>query len=134
MKATPLLGAGPTVTTTLPELAPLGTGTTMVEEFQLVGEPGTPLNVTDPGAEPKLAPVIVTDVPNHPDAGETVLITGFVTTEYGNELLDRLPAVTTKFPEVTPDGTGTTMVVEFQLVGEPATPLNITVPGEEPKL
>jgi hypothetical protein len=35
--------------------------------------------------------------------------------------------VTTTFPVVAPLGTGTAMLVALQLVGEPATPLNVTV-------
>ena len=46
VKFTPLLGAAPTVTTTLPEMAPLGTGTTMDVELQLVGIAVVPSNVT----------------------------------------------------------------------------------------
>lgn len=57
------------VTTTLPVVAPLGTGTMMVVEFQLVGVPEIPLNVTVPWVEPKLVPEIVTEVPMGPDVG-----------------------------------------------------------------
>src|SRR6266853_3944717 len=35
--------------------------------------------------------------------------------------------VTTTFPVVAPAGTGTVMLVAFQLVGVPAVPLNVTV-------
>src|SRR5437763_15155968 len=46
------------------------------------------------------------------------------------------PTVTTKFPDVAQYGTGATMLVEFQLVGEAAVPLNMTalVPCDAPKL
>lgn len=46
VKGTPLLATPATVTTTLPEVAPDGTGTTMEEALQLVGVPRVPLKVT----------------------------------------------------------------------------------------
>src|SRR6266487_1646997 len=46
VKLTPLLATVPTVTTTLPLVAPLGTGTAMLVSPQLVGVPGIPLKVT----------------------------------------------------------------------------------------
>ena len=69
VKFTPLLATPPTVTTTLPVVAPLGTGTTILAGPQLVGVPAVPLNVTVlvPCASPKFAPVIVTDVAAGPD-------------------------------------------------------------------
>jgi len=71
VKLTPLLATPPTVTTTLPVVAPLGTGATMLVAFQLVGPAAIPLNVTVlvPCVAPKFAPVIVTDVPTNPDVG-----------------------------------------------------------------
>src|SRR5215471_4119455 len=48
-------------------------------------------------------------------------------------LLNTLPTVTTTFPVVAPDGTGTTMPVADQLVGVAGVPLNVTVPGVDPK-
>ena len=43
--------------------------------------------------------------------------------------------MTITFPVVAPTGTGTTIAVELQLMGIPATPLNVTelVPCVEPK-
>jgi hypothetical protein len=69
VKFTPLLATPPTVTTTFPVVAPLGTGTTILVGPQLVGVPAVPLNVTVlvPCASPKFAPVIVTDVAAGPD-------------------------------------------------------------------
>jgi len=72
VKFTLLLGKLPTVTTTFPVVAPLGTGTTMLVSLQLVvGKAGVPLKLTVlftcPG--PKPDPVIVTEVPTGPDAG-----------------------------------------------------------------
>ncbi len=46
VKVTPLLAIPPTVTTTLPVVAPLGTGTEMPVLLQLAGVPVTPLKVT----------------------------------------------------------------------------------------
>jgi len=65
VKTTPLLATPPTVTTTLPVVAPVGTGTTMLVALQLVGVPAVPLNVTVllPWLAPKFAPAIVTEVP-----------------------------------------------------------------------
>jgi hypothetical protein len=46
MKFTPALATPETVTTTLPVVAPLGTGATMLVEPQLVGVAVVPLNFT----------------------------------------------------------------------------------------
>jgi hypothetical protein len=69
VKLTPLLATPPTVTTTFPVVAPLGTGTAMLVPLQLVGVPAAPLNVTvlAPCIVPKFAPAIVTAVPTGPD-------------------------------------------------------------------
>src|SRR5262252_4410121 len=63
-KLTPLLARPPTVTTTLPVVAPDGTGTRMLVADQPVGVAVGPLNLTvlAPCVAPKFAPVIVTDV------------------------------------------------------------------------
>jgi len=46
VKPTPLLAAPDTVTTTLPDVVPLGTGATMLVAFQFVGVATVPLNLT----------------------------------------------------------------------------------------
>ena len=46
VKLTPLLANPPTVTTTFPLVAPVGTGATMLVALQLVGVAATPLNFT----------------------------------------------------------------------------------------
>jgi hypothetical protein len=71
VKPTPLLATPPTVTTTVPVVAPVGTGTVMLVPLQLVGVAATPPNVTVlvPCVAPKFVPVIVTEVPTGPDAG-----------------------------------------------------------------
>jgi len=62
-----LLATPPTVTTTLPVVAPLGTGTAMLVALQLVGVAAVPLNFTVlvPWLAPKFAPVIVHRRPHH---------------------------------------------------------------------
>src|SRR6266849_3821289 len=71
VKLMPLLATPPTVTTTGPVVAPLGTGTTMLAALQLVGVAAVPLNLTVlvPCVAPKLAPASVTAIPTVPDVG-----------------------------------------------------------------
>src|SRR5208282_1589841 len=76
---TPLLALLPTVTTTLPVVAPVGTVATIDVEPQLVIVVAVvPLNDTMlvPCVVPKFAPVIVTDVPTAPDVGERLVMLG----------------------------------------------------------
>src|SRR5215471_14534638 len=135
VKLTPLLAVPPTVTTTLPVVAPLGTGATILVLLQLVGVAAVPLNVIVllPCVEPKVVPVIVTAVPAPPEVGDRLVMLG-VTVKL-TPLLAVPPTVTTTFPVVAPVGTGTTMLVLLQLVGVAAVPLNETVlvPCVEPK-
>jgi len=130
VKLTPLLATPPTVTTTLPVVAPVGTGTTMLVALQLVGVPVVPLNFTVlvPCVAPKFAPAIVTDVPTSPDVGFRLVMlgAGAVIAKF-TPLLATPPTVTTTLPVVAPAGTGTTMLVALQLVGAAAVPLNFTV-------
>ena|SRR5690348_14044669 len=84
-------------------------------------------------------------VPTAIKASESpVLIDGFAgvtamdcseTTENGVPLLAKPPKVTTTFPLIAPEGTGTTMDVADQLVGVAMVPLNVTMldPCEVPK-
>lgn len=76
VKETPLLAWPLTVTTTLPVVAPFGTGTTMDVALQLVGVAAVPLNVTVlvPWLDPKVVPVIVTEVPVGPEVGDKLLM------------------------------------------------------------
>ena len=78
VKLTPLLATPPTVTTTFPVVAPLGTGAAMLVALQLVGVANVPLNVTVllPWVVPKFVPVIVTDVPTTPDVGFKFVMLG----------------------------------------------------------
>jgi hypothetical protein len=126
------------VTTTLPVVAPAGTGTAILVADQLVGVAAVPLNVTVllPSVAPKFVPVIVTAVPTGPLVGDTLVRLGAIVMVYDSALLARPPTVTTTLPVVAPVGTGTAMVVADQLVGIAAVPLNVTVllPSVAPKL
>src|SRR5258708_14170813 len=114
VNGTPLLAWPPTVTTTLPVVAPAGTGTTILVALQLVGVAAVPLNVTVlvPCVPPKFAPVIVTGVPIAPDVGfRLVMLGGGCATVKLKPLLWRSPPVTTTFPVVATRVTGPTMLV-----------------------
>src|SRR5579884_2740114 len=78
VKAMPLLTCPPTVTVTLPVVAPVGTGATMLVALQLVGTAVVPLKLTVlvPWVAPKFAPVMVTAVPTAPEAGDRVVMLG----------------------------------------------------------
>jgi hypothetical protein len=80
--------------------------------------------------------VIVTTLPIVADVVDKLVIAGVCNTVNDAGLLACLLTVTRTFPVVAPPGTGTTMVVAFQLVGVPVVPLKVTVlvPGVEPKL
>jgi hypothetical protein len=71
VKFTPLLAWPPTVTTTLPVLAPLGTVAVMLVALQLVTVATVPLKVTAlvPCVAPKFVPVIITELPTVPEVG-----------------------------------------------------------------
>lgn len=134
----PLLDRPFTVTTTLPVVAPTGTGTTMPVLLQLVGVAAVPLNVTvlEPCVGPKLLPAMVTGVPTEPVVGERLVMFGGAVTVKRTPLLERAPTVTTILPVVAPLGTGTTMLVSLQLTGGATVPLKRTtlVPWIAPKL
>src|SRR6267154_1328908 len=130
VNCTPLLAIPPAVTTTLPVVAPAGTGATMLVALQLVGVAAVPLNATPlvPCIVPKLAPAIVTEVPTGPEVGFKLVILGAGTvTVKLTPLLATPPTVTTTFPVVAPAGTGATMLVALQLVGLVVVPLKTTV-------
>jgi hypothetical protein len=73
-----LLARPPTVTTTLPVVAPAGTGTTMLVADHVVGVAAVPLNVTvlAPWLAPKLLPLIVTAVAAGPVDGDRLVSVG----------------------------------------------------------
>jgi hypothetical protein len=78
VKFTPLLAVPPTVTTTRPLVALLGTDATMEVALQLVGLAATPLKVTVPvpTVDPNPVPEIVTKLLGPPEFGEMLLILG----------------------------------------------------------
>jgi hypothetical protein len=129
VKLMPLLATPDADTTTFPVVASNGTVTAMLEALQLVGVASVPLKLTVPVpcVAPKFVPVIVTEVPTTPEVTERLLITGAGTTVKLTPLLATPDTVTTTFPVVAPDGTGTSMVSSLQLVGVAAVPLNFTV-------
>ncbi len=133
-----MLATLPTVTTTLPVVAPAGTGTVMLVADHAVGVAAVPLNVTvlAPWFAPKLLPLMVTGVATGPLEGERLVNVGVTVTVKASALLARPPTVTTTLPVVAPAGTGTVMLVADQFVGVPAVPLNVTVlvPWLAPKL
>jgi hypothetical protein len=118
VNAKPLLSTPLAWTTTLPVVAPDGTGVTMVVAFQLVGLAATPLNlsVPDPCVAPKFAPEIVTDVPCAAVPGEIPVTLGGGTTVNETPLLASPPTVITTLPLVAPDGTVATMDVSLQVL------------------
>src|SRR5579872_6639121 len=75
-----LLGTAATVTTTLPVVAPAGTGTEMLVAAQLEGVAVMPLNETElvPCDVPKLLPEIVITVPTGADDGLRLVMVGVV--------------------------------------------------------
>jgi hypothetical protein len=132
VKLTPLLATPPTVTTTLPLVAPVGTGATMLVALQLDGVAAVPLKLTVlvPCVAPKFVPVIVTGAPANPDVGFKLVMLGAVLAAVTVKLMPLLatpPTVTTTFPVVAPAGTGATMLLALQLVGVAAVPLKLTV-------
>src|SRR5262249_28657208 len=133
-----LLASPPTVTTTLPVVAPAGTGTTMLVAAHVVGVAVVPLNVTVlvPLLAPKLLPLMVTAVPTGPLDGDRLVSVGGAVTVKVCALLATPPTVTTTLPELAPAGTGTPILVADHVVGVAAVPLNVTVlaPWLAPKL
>jgi hypothetical protein len=127
VKLIPLLATPPTVTTTFPVVAPVGTCTTIWVSLQLVGVAEVPLNVIElvPCAAPKLVPTTVTAVPTGPKVGLKLEIVGDPTVTVNvTPLLGTPPTATITFPVVAPTGTGATICASFQLVVLATTPLN----------
>jgi hypothetical protein len=129
VKFCPLLGTALTVTTTLPVVAPVGTGAKIKVAFQPLGVAIVPLNVTvlEPWVDPKFVPAIITNVPTPPDVGDKLVILGVGNTANDTPALGTPFTVTTTGPVVAPDGTVVTMLVAFQLLGVAVVPLNVTV-------
>jgi hypothetical protein len=129
VNGTPVLGTPPTFTTTLPVVAPAGTGTTMVLLLQLVGVAAMPLRLIVLLAceAPKFTPLIVTCVPTGPKAGDRLDIDGPMM-RFTPLLLGRLvPATINTGPVVDWNGTMATMDVLLQLTGvAKAAPMPLT--------
>src|SRR5208282_5700516 len=126
---TPLLALLPTVTTTLPVVAPVGTVATIDVALQLpMVVAVVPLNFTVlvPWVDPKFNPVIVTDAPTAPEVGDKLVMLG--NTVNAAPLLFTPLANTTTLPVVAPVGTVTLIDVALQLVTVAVVPLNFTVP------
>ena len=129
VNVTALLAIPDTVTMTGPVVAPVGTGATMLVELQLVGLAAVPLNVTvlAPCVVPKFVPVMVTDVPTSPSAGDRLVMPGTGRMVKLTPLLDTPLTVTMTFPEVAPAGTCATTLVALQLTIDIVVPLSFTV-------
>jgi hypothetical protein len=138
VKAMPLLATLPTVTTTLPVVALVGTVATMLVADQLVVAAVVPLKVTVlvPFVPPKLVPVIVTDEATAPLVGERIVMVGVDNTVNETPVLATPPTVTTTLPVVAPAGTVATMLVADQPVVAAVVPLKVMalVPFVAPKL
>src|SRR5262245_51210149 len=82
VNALPLLATPPTVTVTLPVVAPAGTGATMLVADHDVGVAVVPLNRTTlvPCVAPKFVPVMVTDEPTAPLVGFSEVMVAVGTT------------------------------------------------------
>jgi hypothetical protein len=129
VNVTPMLRKPLTTTTTGPVPAPAGTGTAIAPVLQLVGVAAVPSKVTVlvPCVEPKFVPLIVTDVPTTPEAGDRLVMPG--STVKLIPLLFTPLAYTTTLPAVAPAGTVTTIDVALQLATiVVAVPLNVTAP------
>jgi hypothetical protein len=128
VKLTPLLARPCTVTTTLPEVAPMGTGTTMLVSPQLDGAAGAPLNVSVlvPCVAPKFVPVIVMAVPTTAARPEIPLICGLWITVKFIPLPATPPIETMTLPVVASMGTRTSIAVSLQLIGIADFPLKVT--------
>ena len=117
VKLTPLLATPPTVTTTLPVLAPLGTVTTMMVALQKEAASAlTPWKVTVllPWLSPKLLPTRVTSPPTGPRDGDRLEMLGGTVTVKLTPLLAKPLTVTTTLPVLAPLGTVTVMPVAPQ--------------------
>src|SRR3954468_22120282 len=140
VKATALLAAPPTVTTTGPVVALAGTGTLMLFADHVLGVAATRLKVTVlvPTVAPKLLPLIVTVVPTAPLAGVSLVMVGdaAAVTVKATALLAAPPTVTTTGPVVAVAGTGAMMLVAGHALGVAPTPLKVMllVPTVAPKL
>jgi len=98
VKLTPLLGTPFTVTTTLPVVAPVGTGTLIEVLAQVAGVAVVPSNVTvlAPCDVPKFVPLIVTDTPTAADVGVRLVMLGVAAAEDPAHKMTRISANRTR--------------------------------------
>jgi hypothetical protein len=126
----PALANPPTVTTTFPVVAPVGTAALIdVALHKVIVVAVVPLNFTVlvPWLVPNPLPVIVTDVPAPPVTGDKLVMLGAVTVN-GLPLLATPPTVTTTFPVVAPVGTAALIDVALhKVIVVAVVPLNLTV-------
>jgi hypothetical protein len=127
VNGTPLLAMPPSVTTTLPVVAPLGTLTVIEPAAQLATlVTAVPLNLTVlvPCGEPKPDPEIVIEAPTGPEDAESPVMLGADTPVKVGPLLATPLTVTTTGPVLAPLGTGTPIDPASQLHGVAELPRN----------
>jgi hypothetical protein len=118
-----------TVTVKGPDDTPVGTFAMMLVSLQLATGAVVPFReiVLLPCVVPNPVPVIATSDPTTPEVGDKLVMLNTSTTVKLMPLLVTPLAFTTTLPVVAPFGTGTTMLVEFQLEGSAPVPLKVTV-------
>jgi hypothetical protein len=123
------------VTLIFPSVAPEGTVAVILLEEFTVNEADVLLNVTEEVVKPlplKLVPLIVTDVPTGPEAGENELMVGVGTEppEVTSKLVELVAVppgvVTWIFPSVAPEGTVAVILVGEFTTNDAKTSLNVT--------
>src|SRR5438132_5885961 len=100
VKLKPALATPLAVTTTLPVVAPAGTGATIEVALQLAGVATVPLNVTAlvPWVEQKLQPAMVTDAPTAPELADKMMMLGTASTVNDTPALANPLTETTTLP------------------------------------
>jgi hypothetical protein len=131
----PALAAPPTVTTTLPVVAPGGTVVVIEVLLQVPTVAAVPLNFTVLVlcVAPKFVPVIVTEAPTAPEVGNRLVIVGDTVNEEGLVTVTPL-TVTATGPVVAPVGTVAVIADAVQVpIVVAVVPLNVTLPFVVPK-
>jgi hypothetical protein len=129
VKLFPLLAIPPTITTTLPVVAAVGTDALIeVALHELIVVALVPLNCTELPAwvVPNPVPVIVTEAPTAPEVGDKLVMLGAVTVN-GLPALAIPPTVTMTLPVVAPVGTAALIDVALhEVIVVAVVPLNCT--------
>jgi hypothetical protein len=123
----PLVANPLIVAITLPVVAPVGTGATIVVPFQELGVPFVPLNVIALATVPKPAPEMVTATPIGAGFGDIRVITGIAKKDLELLVPPVILTTTSALPGGRLFGTGTTMVVLLQDEGFPVIPPIVTL-------